>query len=101
MENNKLDRLLDIYCSWDEWITEDRVLKYTDANLQKQKQLKEANSKRKPSRASSSAASSSLHDNIESRGRKRTRDSSTDKVRTVQYQLQVKVCVDLIYYLGG
>ncbi|XP_062499587.1 mortality factor 4-like protein 1 [Corticium candelabrum] len=27
--------------SWDEWVSEDRVLKYTDTNLQKQKELKQ------------------------------------------------------------
>lgn len=68
--------------SWDEWITEDRVLKYTDANLQKQKQLKELNSKRKPSRPANTSA---LNDAIESRGRKRNRDSSIDKARLVSY----------------
>ncbi|KAL7320444.1 Esa1p-associated factor [Mucor circinelloides] len=64
--------------TWDEWITEDRVLKYTEANLQKQKQLKELNSKRKPSRPASTSA---LHDSTESRSRKRNRDSSIDKAR--------------------
>lgn len=88
-------------CSWDEWITEDRVLKYTDANLQKQKQLKEMNSKRKPSRASSNANISSLHDGTESRSRKRNRDSSTDKVRIVSFEiLNVKRAMRLIL-LGG
>jgi hypothetical protein len=27
--------------SWDEWVAETRILKYTDANLQKQKELKQ------------------------------------------------------------
>lgn len=26
-------------CSWDEWVAESRVLKYNDANVQKQKDL--------------------------------------------------------------
>ncbi|KAI8647034.1 MRG-domain-containing protein [Parasitella parasitica] len=64
--------------TWDEWITEDRVLKFTESNLQKQKQLKEINSKRKPSRPASTSA---LHDASELRSRKRNRDSSIDKAR--------------------
>ncbi|KAI8975298.1 chromatin modification-related protein EAF3 [Mycotypha africana] len=66
--------------TWDEWITEDRVLKYTEANLQKQRQLKESTTKRKPSRASSSTIPS-IHDMGESRSRKRNRDSSQDKIK--------------------
>ncbi|KAG0168601.1 Esa1p-associated factor [Apophysomyces sp. BC1034] len=62
--------------TWDEWVPEDRVLKYTDTNLQKRQQLKEMHSRRKPSRTSTSYPSES-----ESRGRKRTRDSSTEKTR--------------------
>ncbi|KAI8883069.1 MRG-domain-containing protein [Backusella circina FSU 941] len=62
--------------TWDEWITEDRVLKYTDNNLTKQQQLKEMNTKRKPSRASTT-----LHE-TEARGRKRNHDATTEKTRT-------------------
>ncbi|KAF7727523.1 Esa1p-associated factor [Apophysomyces ossiformis] len=62
--------------TWDEWVPEDRVLKYTDTNLQKRQQLKEMHSRRKPSRTSTSYPSES-----ESRGRKRTRDSSAEKTR--------------------
>ncbi|KAI8076560.1 MRG-domain-containing protein [Gilbertella persicaria] len=65
---------------WDEWVTEDRVLKYTDANLQKQKQLKESNLKRKSSRASV-GASATPENASESRSRKRHRDSSIDKAK--------------------
>ncbi|KAG2196903.1 hypothetical protein INT47_005127 [Mucor saturninus] len=67
--------------TWDEWVSEDRVLKYTDDNLQKQRQLKEMNSKRKPSRASSTVANAALIHDTESRSRKRHRDSSIDKAR--------------------
>ncbi|GAA5798082.1 MRG-domain-containing protein [Helicostylum pulchrum] len=69
--------------TWDEWVSEHRVLRYTDDNLQKQKQLKESNSKRKSSRASSMASSSVVNDSTttESRSRKRHRDSSIDKAR--------------------
>lgn len=28
-----------VLCSWDEWVLEDRVLKYNDANIQKQKEV--------------------------------------------------------------
>lgn len=70
--------------SWDEWVSEDRVLKYTDDNIQKQRQLKETNSKRKSSRTSS-IPNNSINDNTttESRSRKRHRDSSIDKARQV------------------
>ncbi|KAL0085962.1 MRG-domain-containing protein [Phycomyces blakesleeanus] len=68
--------------TWDEWVPEERVLKYSDANLQKQQQLKETHLKRKPSRASASTSTSNhLNDTTESR-RKRNRDSSMDKTRT-------------------
>ncbi len=30
---------LQTICSWDEWVLEDRVLKYNDANVQKQKEV--------------------------------------------------------------
>ncbi|KAI8369735.1 MRG-domain-containing protein [Blakeslea trispora] len=66
--------------TWDEWVTEDRVLKYTDTNLQKQRQLKESSLKRKSSRASVSA-SQTPENTTEPRGRKRYRDSSIDKTR--------------------
>ncbi|OBZ87074.1 Chromatin modification-related protein eaf3 [Choanephora cucurbitarum] len=66
--------------TWDEWVTEDRVLKYTDTNLQKQKQLKESSLKRKSSRASVSA-SQTPENTTEPRSRKRYRDSSIDKTR--------------------
>ncbi|CAG8446294.1 1764_t:CDS:2 [Ambispora leptoticha] len=43
--------------TWDEWVVESRVLKYNEANLNKQKQLKTAFSQNK-NKASSGAASS-------------------------------------------
>ena len=33
---------LHITCSWDEWVPESRVLKYNEANVQKQKELQRA-----------------------------------------------------------
>ncbi|KAJ7385131.1 Mortality factor 4-like protein 1 [Desmophyllum pertusum] len=36
--------------NWDEWVPENRVLKFNDANLQKQKELREQNLKSKKSR---------------------------------------------------
>lgn len=73
--------------SWDEWVPEDRVLKWTETNLQKQAQLKEAHNKKKPARSSisTSAATDKVHDG-ESRGRKRARDSSLDKAKVRGYQ---------------
>ncbi|KAI8394081.1 MRG-domain-containing protein [Radiomyces spectabilis] len=68
--------------TWDEWVPEERVLKFTDTNIQKQQQLKEMHSKRKPSRSSNTShPGSSAHDAVESRGRKRHRDASTEKSR--------------------
>jgi hypothetical protein len=68
--------------SWDEWVPEDRVMKWTETNLQKQSQLREAYNKKKPARSttSASAISDRAHDG-ESRGRKRARDSSMDKAK--------------------
>lgn len=70
--------------SWDEWVPEDRVLKWTETNLQKQAQLKEAHYKKKPARsaASSTPTTEKGHDG-ESRGRKRARDSSLDKAKVL------------------
>jgi hypothetical protein len=105
---------LNIYLRWDEWITEDRVLKYTDNNLQKQQQLKEMNTKRKPSRASSTtgavstSAASTPHE-AESRGRKRNHDATTEKTKTVNINdkhFMGKSCIKwffiiIIIILGG
>jgi mortality factor 4-like protein 1 len=68
--------------SWDEWVPEDRVLKWTETNLQKQAQLKEAHNRKKPVRSSTSTSitTDKAHDG-ESRGRKRARDSSLDKAK--------------------
>ncbi|KAI8987085.1 MRG-domain-containing protein [Pilobolus umbonatus] len=65
--------------TWDEWVTEDRMMKYNETNLQKQKHIKESNTRRKPSR--SSLSNTSLQEQTESRSRKRYRDSSLDKIR--------------------
>jgi hypothetical protein len=76
-------------------------LKYTDENLAKQKQLKEMNSKRKPSRASSTAASL-VQDSLttESRSRKRHRDSSIDKARLVSlYDHRSSSWISKLYFL--
>ncbi|PHZ12730.1 MRG-domain-containing protein [Rhizopus microsporus ATCC 52813] len=60
--------------TWDEWITEDRVLKYTESNRQKQKQLQEMNARLKTSRAPT-------RESTEPRGRKRYRDSDVERQR--------------------
>ncbi|KAI8095232.1 MRG-domain-containing protein [Thamnidium elegans] len=75
--------------TWDEWVSEHRVLRYTDDNLQKQKLLKESNSKRKSSRASSMASSSLVNDNTttESRSRKRHRDSK--EIKRPEFKLMI------------
>ncbi|KAL1926427.1 hypothetical protein VTP01DRAFT_5756 [Rhizomucor pusillus] len=65
--------------TWDEWVPDERVLKWNDTNLQKQQQLKEMHSRRKPSRTS--AAHTSTTEGSESRSRKRNRDASTEKSR--------------------
>ncbi|KAI9319279.1 MRG-domain-containing protein [Dichotomocladium elegans] len=70
--------------TWDEWVPEERVLKWNDTNLQKQQQLKDMHGRRKTSRSSIRTG----HDGAsitssESRGRKRHRDQSTsDKPRS-------------------
>ncbi|KAI7859762.1 MRG-domain-containing protein [Circinella umbellata] len=58
--------------TWDEWVSDERVLKWTEINLQKQQQLKEMHSRRKPSSRSSSTIS--RQDSVEVRGRTRHRD---------------------------
>ncbi|EIE84713.1 hypothetical protein RO3G_09423 [Rhizopus delemar RA 99-880] len=61
--------------SWDEWVTEDRVMKYTESNRQKQRQLQEMNARSKTSR-------SATRDPVEAKSRKRYRDSDIDRQRT-------------------
>lgn len=73
-------------------------MKYTDDNLQKQRQLKEMNSKRKPSRASSIAANATLIHDTESRSRKRHRDSSIDKARLVSSGLYNTDWILMVYH---
>ncbi|KAI9264362.1 MRG-domain-containing protein [Phascolomyces articulosus] len=72
--------------TWDEWVSDDRVLKWTEPNLQKQQQLKEMHSRRKPSSRSSSSIS--RQDSSEVRGRTRHRDSSTDKTRAEEESIR-------------
>lgn len=64
-----------IWHSWDEWVTEDRVMKYTESNRQKQRQLQEMNARSKTSR-------SATRDPVEAKSRKRYRDSDIDRQRT-------------------
>ncbi|KAI9482503.1 MRG-domain-containing protein [Zychaea mexicana] len=72
--------------TWDEWVSDDRVLKWTEPNLQKQQQLKEMHARRKPSSRSSSTIS--RQDSAEVRGRTRNRDSSTDKTRAEEESIR-------------
>lgn len=69
---------------WDELVPDDRLLKWTDTNLQKQQQLRDMHIRRKTPRSSSSRSSTQQDTTSESRGRKRHRDSTTDKPRTVR-----------------
>ncbi|ORZ01080.1 MRG-domain-containing protein [Syncephalastrum racemosum] len=62
--------------TWDEWVPEERVLKWNESNLQKQSQLKDAHARRRTPRGSSA---SHAEPSSESRTRKRQRDSSLDK----------------------
>lgn len=48
------------YCRWDEWVPESRALKWTEANLAKQQQLKELHSqKKKPAKPAATATATS------------------------------------------
>ncbi|CAO3696120.1 unnamed protein product [Umbelopsis ramanniana] len=88
--------------TWDEWVPEDRVLKWTETNLQKQAQLKEAHNRKKPVRSSTSTsiATDKAHDG-ESRGRKRARDSSLDKAKEEELMNKVEVKLDIPEQLKG
>lgn len=89
--------------SWDEWVPDERVLKWNDTNLQKQQQLKEMHSRRKPSRTSA-AHTSTTTEGSESRSRKRNRDASTEKsriVRTNTGQIEDKLWRIFIIKGGG
>ncbi|KAI7882510.1 MRG-domain-containing protein [Lichtheimia hyalospora FSU 10163] len=68
--------------TWDELVPDDRLLKWTDSNLQKQQQLRDMHIRRKTPRSSSSRSSTHHDTTAESRGRKRHRDSTADKPRT-------------------
>ncbi|KAG2179461.1 hypothetical protein INT44_006307, partial [Umbelopsis vinacea] len=88
--------------TWDEWVPEDRVLKWTETNLQKQTQLKEAHNRKKPARSSTSTSitTEKSHDG-ESRGRKRARDSSLDKAKEEELMNKVEVKLDIPEQLKG
>jgi len=87
--------------TWDEWVPEERVLKWTEANLQKQIQLREAHNKKKPARSTvSSNVSDRAHDG-ESRGRKRARDSSMDKAKEDDMMHKPEMKLDIPEQLKG
>ncbi|KAG2185777.1 hypothetical protein INT43_002214 [Umbelopsis isabellina] len=88
--------------TWDEWVPEDRVLKWTETNLQKQAQLKEAHYRKKPARsaASSTPTTEKGHDG-ESRGRKRARDSSLDKAKEEEAMSKTDIKIDIPEQLKG
>ncbi|KAL1922826.1 uncharacterized protein VTP21DRAFT_9202 [Calcarisporiella thermophila] len=72
--------------SWDEWVHEERVLKWNDENLAKQQQLKELHTRKKsaPKRETTSDAGSD-------RGRKRTRDQTTEDENVKRPEIQVAI----------
>lgn len=76
---------------WDELVPDDRLLKWTDTNLQKQQQLRDMHIRRKTPRSSSSRSSTQQDTTSESRGRKRHRDSTTDKPRTVRLSFSLSL----------
>lgn len=43
LQDDKLRVSLLLFCSWDEWVPETRILKINNANLQKQKELQQQN----------------------------------------------------------
>lgn len=73
--------------SWDEWVDDERILKWSDANLQKQQQLKEMYTRRKPSSRAPSSTTASTSTAEEPRSRKRHRDSISEKARGVEDEL--------------
>ncbi|KAG2179811.1 hypothetical protein INT43_003594 [Umbelopsis isabellina] len=77
--------------TWDEWVPETRVLKWTDANMQKQKALRELHTAKKATRTSSTA----LEKPPESRSssRKRPRDDTEDKEDDYLKKLEVKIVI--------
>ncbi|CAB4441732.1 unnamed protein product [Rhizophagus irregularis] len=65
--------------TWDEWVSEGRVLKFNDANLAKQKNLEESLSKKGRSTVKKPAQETTAE-----KGKKRRRDTLTDKDESVK-----------------
>ncbi|OZJ04196.1 hypothetical protein BZG36_02180 [Bifiguratus adelaidae] len=77
--------------SWDEWVPESRALKFNEANLSRQQQLRELHlQKKKPTKTTGSPAD--RHES-ERGSRKRARDHSIDKEEDYMKRPEIKIPV--------
>lgn len=74
--------------TWDEWVPECRVLKWTDTNLQRQAQLKETYAEKKRAVGTKERTA---QDSGTDRGKKRLRDQSVDKEDDFAKRPEIKI----------
>ncbi|RIA85605.1 MRG-domain-containing protein [Glomus cerebriforme] len=65
--------------TWDEWVAENRVLKFNEANLAKQKNIEESLNKK-----GRSTVKKSVQETTAEKGKKRRRDTLTDKDESIK-----------------
>ncbi|CAO3658645.1 unnamed protein product [Umbelopsis ramanniana] len=76
--------------TWDEWVPESRVLKWTDANLEKQKTLRDLHSKKKAEKIATSLERST---EPKSNSRKRSRDTAEDTEEEYMKRMEIRIVI--------
>lgn len=75
--------------TWDEWVPETRILKWSDANLARQKQLQETHAVSR--KKVGGIKEREKHDSGTDRGKKRSRDQSADKEEEFTKRPEIKI----------
>lgn len=80
-----------IWCRWDEWVADDRMMKLTEENLKRREELVSIHLKPKPAK---SASSREEKKGAADRGKKRQRDSRTvDTVEDFAKRPEVRIAI--------
>jgi len=89
-------------CSWDEWVPQDRVLKWSDENLKTQKRLKEEHAppKKKMEKKKETRAPSEEAIAPPIRGQKRAREMDMDKVHSFCVSTSIQHEKNELYHLA-
>ncbi|ORX57784.1 MRG-domain-containing protein, partial [Piromyces finnis] len=74
------------YFSWDEWVPEERILKYTNENIELKNSLKEAYS---PHTRNHEKKSSSSNDNSKKKSRENAKVSVAEPIRKVEIKIPI------------